>query len=133
MQVASRSYIFVKLQQEKSTRNKDIEMGLCDGLFPLPSLSILKLILHFYLFIQCGPCRTFTPMLVNTYNKLKKDGKKFEVIFCSSDREEEAYKEYYEQMPWLALPFGDGRKKSLSRKFDVTGELLLYYLLDNFD
>ncbi|CAI7990419.1 Nucleoredoxin [Geodia barretti] len=70
----------------------------------------------------CGPCRAFTPQLLGTYQKVKDAGKKFEIIFCSSDREEDAYKEYYATMPWLALPFGDNRKKSLSRVFDVTGK-----------
>ena len=82
----------------------------------------------FVLFLfQCGPCRTFTPQLVETYKKVKGAGEKFEIIFCSSDREEDAYKEYFATMPWLALPFGDSRKKSLSRVFDVTGELFTLY------
>ena len=71
--------------------------------------------------LQCGPCRAFTPQLVKTYDKLKEAGKKFEIIFCSSDRDEDSFKEYFESMPWLALPFGDSRKKSLSRAFDVSG------------
>jgi thiol-disulfide isomerase/thioredoxin len=76
----------------------------------------------FLLLMQCGPCRAFTPQLLKTYQEVKDAGKKFEIIFCSSDREEDAYKEYYATMPWLALPFGDNRKKSLSRVFDVTGK-----------
>lgn len=74
---------------------------------------------------QCGPCRAFTPQLVKTYNQLKDAGKKFEIIFCSSDRDEDSFKEYFETMPWLALPYGDARKKALSRAFDVSGNLLL--------
>ena len=72
--------------------------------------------------VQCGPCRAFTPQLVETYKKVKKAGKKFEIIFCSSDREEESFREYYATMPWIALPFGDSRKKSLSRLYDVSGK-----------
>lgn len=72
---------------------------------------------------QCGPCRVFTPQLVRTYNKLKEDGKAFEIIFCSSDRDEDAMMEYLGEMPWIAIPFGDSRKKALSRLFDVSGEL----------
>ena len=73
-------------------------------------------------FMQCGPCRAFTPDLVKTYNKIKEAGKKFEIIFCSSDRDEDSFKEYYSSMPWLALPHGDNRKKTLSRGFDVSGK-----------
>ena len=72
--------------------------------------------------MQCGPCRSFTPQLVKTYNKVKQSGKKFEILFCSSDREEDSFQEYYATMPWIALPYGDNRKKSLSRFFDVSGK-----------
>lgn len=71
---------------------------------------------------QCGPCRSFTPQFVKTYNKLKEAGKPFEVIFVSSDRDEESMFEYLGSMPWYAVPFGDSRKKALSRMFDVSGE-----------
>ena len=58
---------------------------------------------------------------METYNKLKKDGKEFEIIFCSSDRDEASFKEYFNEMPWLSLPYGDKRKTALSRKFEVSG------------
>ena len=73
--------------------------------------------------MQCGPCRAFTPQLVKTYNKLKEAEKSFELIFVSSDRDEEAFGEYLATMPWWAIPFGDSRKKTLSRLFDVSGML----------
>ena len=59
---------------------------------------------------------------MKTYEKLKEDGKPFEVIFVSSDRDEESWQEYLSTMPWYSIPFGDDRKKALSRKFDVSGE-----------
>lgn len=34
----------------------------------------------------CPPCRQFTPLLVQTYNKLRAEGKEFEVVFVSSDK-----------------------------------------------
>lgn len=69
----------------------------------------------------CGPCRSFTPSLIKTYNKLRASGTKLEIIFCTSDRDESAFKEYFGTMPWMALPFGDPRKNALSRIFDVSG------------
>jgi nucleoredoxin len=70
----------------------------------------------------CPPCRGFTPELVKTYNKLKAEGKKFEIVFVSSDRDEAAFKEYLDEMPWLALPYEDRSKKAeLSDAFDVEG------------
>jgi thiol-disulfide isomerase/thioredoxin len=35
---------------------------------------------------RCPPCRAFTPKLANTYSKLRKDGKQWEVVFVSMDR-----------------------------------------------
>lgn len=70
----------------------------------------------------CPPCRGFTPRLVEVYNELRKDGKPFEIVFVSSDRDEESFRSYYETMPWLALPFSDRQKKAdLSAYFEVEG------------
>jgi len=70
----------------------------------------------------CPPCRGFTPELVKTYKKLVADGKPFEVIFASSDRDESSFKEYFAEMPWLALPYADReRKEKLSKVFGVSG------------
>merc|ERR1719247_3082368 len=69
----------------------------------------------------CPPCKMFTPELVKTYNKLQAAGKPFEIIFASSDRDEGSFKEYFGEMPWLALPHGDARKESWSRHFGVQG------------
>jgi len=48
-------------------------------------------------------------------------GLNFEVLFASSDRDEASFKDYYGEMPWLALPHGDARKEALSRHFQVSG------------
>merc|ERR1712205_97077 len=69
----------------------------------------------------CPPCRGFTPKLVETYNKLQAEGKEFEVVFVSSDRDQASFDEYYASMPWLAIPHGDDRKKHLSKLFEVEG------------
>jgi len=70
----------------------------------------------------CPPCRGFTPKLVENYNKLKEAGKDFEIIFVSSDRDENAFNEYFGEMPWLALPFSKRKEKSeLSEMFGVQG------------
>ncbi|KAJ8310470.1 hypothetical protein KUTeg_012335 [Tegillarca granosa] len=53
----------------------------------------------------CPPCRGFTPVLAEQYTKMKGEGKNFEIIFISSDRDQSAFDEYYNEMPWNALPF----------------------------
>lgn len=71
----------------------------------------------------CPPCRAFTPKLVKFYNLLKKQGKPFEIVFVSSDRDRSAMYQYMKElrMPWLALTYGDKHKKSLSAKYNVRG------------
>jgi thiol-disulfide isomerase/thioredoxin len=71
----------------------------------------------------CPPCRTFTPMLVDFHNEMTKQGKPFEIVFVSSDRDKAAMFSYMKEtdMPWLALPFGDDHKQELSKKFKVSG------------
>lgn len=69
----------------------------------------------------CPPCRAFTPKLIEVYNEIKAKENAFEIIFVSSDRDQSSFDEYYSDMPWLALPFGDERKSILSRKFKVRG------------
>jgi nucleoredoxin len=69
----------------------------------------------------CPPCRGFTPKLAEAYtNHLQAKG--MEIVFVSSDRDEESFTSYYGEQPWVALPFADrGRKDSLSKKFKVQG------------
>jgi len=69
----------------------------------------------------CGPCRGFTPKLAEWYKKdLSK--KNFEIIFVSSDRDQSSFDSYLSEMPWIALPFSDRKRKGLlSDMFDVEG------------
>jgi len=77
----------------------------------------------------CGPCRGFTPRLVDTYNTLRQDGKKIEIVFVSSDRDQTAFDSYYKDMPWLALPYAErDMKAKLSKKFKVRGIPSLIFL-----
>ncbi|XP_076447780.1 nucleoredoxin-like [Babylonia areolata] len=79
----------------------------------------------------CPPCRGFTPELADCYKKVKESGKKLEIVFISSDRDEESFKEYFGSMPWTALGF-DKRdvKEQLAAKYEIRGIPTLV-LLDN--
>ena len=59
---------------------------------------------------------------------MREDNKSFQIIFASSDRDEESMQEYLDEMPWLAIPFGDKRKKTLSNIFAVSGEYNYKYV-----
>jgi nucleoredoxin len=71
----------------------------------------------------CPPCRAFTPVLVQAYTQLQTDGKSFEVVLVSHDRDKASMERYMKDadMPWVAMPFGDKRIEALQRKFSVSG------------
>ena len=71
----------------------------------------------------CPPCRAFTPQLAATYKKMKESGNEdFEIVFVSSDRDEDAFNSYHAEQPWLALPYNErGLKEDLSKALGVSG------------
>ncbi|CAF2642610.1 unnamed protein product [Rotaria sp. Silwood2] len=81
----------------------------------------------------CGPCRNFTPKLVECYTKVQSElHDRFEIVFVSSDKDEESFKEYFQTMPWKAIPFSDqARARKLGEKFNVDGIPALIVLLPN--
>ncbi|KAL0327259.1 UNVERIFIED_CONTAM: putative nucleoredoxin 1 [Sesamum angustifolium] len=80
-----------------------------------------KNILLYFSAHWCPPCRAFLPVLINAYEEINKNSNVLEVVFISSDRDQTSFDEFFSKMPWLALPFGDKRKESLSRLFKVRG------------
>ncbi|URD86457.1 Nucleoredoxin [Musa troglodytarum] len=73
------------------------------------------------LYFSACRCREFVAGLIEEYQKIKSMDSSFEVVFISSDRDQDSFEEFFSGMPWLALPFGDERRKSLSRTFRVRG------------
>ncbi|CAK9163494.1 unnamed protein product [Ilex paraguariensis] len=80
-----------------------------------------KSILLYFSAHWCPPCRAFLPKLMTAYHEIKAKDDAFEVIFISSDRDQPSFDEFFSTMPWLALPFGDERKESLERRFQIRG------------
>ena len=69
----------------------------------------------------CPPCRQFTPMLAEWYTK-DLSAKGLEVVFVSSDKDQDAFDNYFGEQPWKALPFDERAKKDdLSKRFKVQG------------
>jgi|688.fasta_scaffold866483_1 thiol-disulfide isomerase/thioredoxin len=66
----------------------------------------------------CPPCRSFTPKLTEFYKNFSTN-KNFEIIFISSDNNEESFKEYYKEMPWLSLEFDARKIKVCSKHFSI--------------
>ncbi|GAB4839787.1 hypothetical protein Ancab_020497 [Ancistrocladus abbreviatus] len=99
---------------------KDFVIDKSGSKVPVSNL-VGKHILLYFSAHWCPPCRSFTPELIKAYHEIKEKEDAFEVIFISSDSDQSSFDEYYSSMPWLALPFGDKIKASLSRRFKVAG------------
>ncbi len=78
----------------------------------------------------CPPCRAFSPKLVEFRNANSVD---FEIVFVSSDKNEEAQFEYMKEvnMEWPAVKYGSDAANSLKKQFGVTGIPTLVILSPN--
>lgn len=77
-----------------------------------------KLILVYFSAHWCAPCRAFTPNLVNFYNT-SGGGDKFEILFVSSDNDENAMMDYMRltNMPWVGLSWGSRGRTPVKKKY----------------
>jgi nucleoredoxin len=115
-------------KEELKSKQKNLEflgnhiVGKNGETVPLSSLQAKDVVGLYFSAHWCGPCRGFTPQLAKIYNECKEKGKSFEIVFVSSDRNDEAFKEYFEEMPWCALSFKERDLKSnLSEVYEVQG------------
>lgn len=68
----------------------------------------------------CPPCRAFTPVLRDFYQKANSPAKKLEVVFVSRDESQANFDAYYKEMPWLALEFREQERiRALLAGFQV--------------
>lgn len=64
------------------------------------------------------PCQSFMEMLADMY--FKHEEKEIEVVFVSSDVNEENFANYYFEMPWAAVPYArDDIAQALRQRFAV--------------
>ena len=73
-------------------------------------------------------CKQFTPVLVKLYEKMleraadeETDGASFEFISISTDSDEDEMSEFYDEMPWLALPYERRAEAALlKQRFEIS-------------
>src|SRR3984893_8449451 len=87
------------------------------------SLENKKYFLIYFSAYWCGPCRKFTPGLVNYYNETVAKHPEFELIFASCDRSPFGMETYMREtnMPWPAIDFQKLAQKSGIRKYAGKG------------
>jgi nucleoredoxin len=81
----------------------------------------------------CGPCRKFTPQLVEFYNRVAPEHPEFEIVFVSNDRSPIAMETYMRdaQMPWPAIAFAKLPGKEALKKYAGEGIPCLVLLDSN--
>jgi len=80
-----------------------------------------SMVLLYFSASWCPPCRAFTPLLTEFYEKCCKPNG-VEIVFISSDRDIQSFNEYFGKMPWMSLPEGDKQTQAkLSKTFEVNG------------
>ena len=78
----------------------------------------------------CGFCRNFTPFLTEFYNQVNKNSDKgdilknvykreLEIFYVGLDQTSHAYYEFYNQTPFLHVPFDDPRIEKLKARYDI--------------
>ena len=82
-----------------------------------------KLIALYFSAKWCGPCRKFTPQLVQYYNRIAAAHPEFEIVFVSADRSGAAMEAYMRdfQMPWPAVKFEKVAEKQELKKYAGSG------------
>lgn len=82
-----------------------------------------KLVALYFSAHWCGPCRKFTPELVNFYNRVAPQHPEFEIIFVSCDRSASAMQDYMREanMPWPAVDYEKIMSKESIRKYCGSG------------
>ena len=82
------------------------------------ALANKKLIAFYFSAEWCGPCRQFTPQLVDYYKRVAPEHPEFEIVFYSNDRSLYAMEKYMldDNMPWLAIDFSKLKEKEVLQK-----------------
>ncbi|MFL6538403.1 MAG: thioredoxin-like domain-containing protein [Chthoniobacterales bacterium] len=71
----------------------------------------------------CGPCRKFTPQLVDFYNRVAPQHPEFEIVFVSADHSRAEMETYVREakMPWPALDYDKVKGRGDINKFAGAG------------
>ena len=80
-----------------------------------------KIVSLFFSAHWCPPCKRFTPLLLNLYDHVNKDEKKWEIIFFSLDRNIDEYNQYFVTLPFKGLSFNIKKAKKMARRFFISG------------
>ena len=90
----------------------------------IESIKSAELVCIYFSASWSPPCRKFTPILRDFFTEVNSLSPKLEIVFVSSDaaggKTEEDFSRYYEEMPWLSIPFSETQRlQKLRQEFHV--------------
>ena len=94
---------------------KDGECTLAQAIADYPLVAI------YFSAHWCPPCKQFTPVLGQWYEEVNKDAKTCQIVFVTSDKDDAAFKAYYDLMPWVAVSFDGVDRQAIKQKHGVQG------------
>ena len=103
-----------------------------EGYIPTTHLEEKRVFLYFSS-ERCVKCKSLTPQLVSLYfSQLAQ--KDIQLVFISSDLDEDTFHEYHDTMPWPAVPWKRrDLKEELCERFNVRRLPTLIGLDENFE
>ena len=87
-----------------------------------------KFLLLFFSANWCPPCEHFLQVLKDFYNEVNIDSKNVEVIYVSSDKTEQEFKDSYARMPWITVSYNNSFHADLRNKFEINGIPFVFVL-----
>ena len=106
------------------------ELKSKEGIAALSEVTEAPLIGIYFSAHWCPPCRGFTPILSEFYKVANQEKKQIEIVFVSCDRDSKSFNEYYDSMPWIAVPFENEMKDTISEAFGING-IPAFLVFDN--
>jgi len=119
LELCERMLIKWKMQRSVYTRHGLLQK---DGLPMSPEQAMkhleAKYVVLYFSASWCGPCRSYTPKLVELYQREERPSN-VEFIFVSLDRELKSFETYYSKMPWKAFPYSSSVRQELPQALGI--------------
>ena len=81
-----------------------------------------KLLMLYFVMVNCPPCKAFTPLLAELYNDDENsENKNFDVVAFIVEKDADKYNEYQTTLPFHVMPHKDSRVQALGKKHSVKG------------
>ena len=89
-----------------------------------------KIICLFFTASWCSPCEIFSKQLLEVYEEANQGEKFFEIIAVSFEKNEQNFKSFVSDKPWVFIPYGNSKIEELKEKYNILN-IPVFYAMDN--